>query len=126
MQTAIGGETADAINWGIVTAAAVKGLLELGALIPLGDRPQTVLKRSAMLLVGPLRQEFTMRFVLLVLGGLFLTGYSINHRSAEFTAMQELCCSIIVLFSLIGGELLERSLFFKASVAFRMPGGPAA
>ena len=114
------------LKWGILISAFLKGMLELGALVPLGDRPQTPLKRSAMLLVGPLRREFTLRLVCLAIGGLCLTGYSTYERSPEFTATQELWCSLFTLLTLIAGELLERSLFFKASVAFRMPGGPAA
>lgn len=114
------------LKWGILMAAVLKGTLELGALVPLGDRPQTPLKRSAMLLVGPLRGELTVRLMLLVTGGLIVPGVGLMSRSAEFTVSQELMYGVISLLALIGGELLERSLFFKASVAFRMPGGPAA
>jgi len=125
-QIPIGDEIVRMLKWGVLTTGVLKGILEVGALVPLSDRPQTPLKRSALLLIGPLRREFKIRFALLLLGGVCLTGYSLNERSVAFTAMQELWCSILVLVTLIGGELLERSLFFKASVAFRMPGGPAA
>lgn len=111
---------------GILTVAVLKGLLELGALAPLLDRPQTPLKRSALLLIGPLRGWFLLRFGLLAVAGIGITGVALlnlrNERGNSVELIAALCC----LAGLAWGELIERSLFFKASVAFRMPGGPSA
>lgn len=113
-------------QWGIIATALLKGIFELGALAPLADRPQTPLKRSALLLVGPLRQQLFFRFFLLFLSGVIFTAVPLTDAAtSSVLPSSELGFSLFCLFGLTGGELLERSLFFKASVAFRMPGGPS-
>lgn len=112
-----------AVVHSLIGMAVIKGLLEVGALVPLFDRPQTALKRSALLLAGPLRRSFEARFVLLLVGGVLLPVVSLMK---EITDKEKLLLAVGGLAFLIAGELLERSLFFKASVAFRMPGGPSA
>ncbi len=108
--------------WGIAAVALLKGVLELGALTPLMDRSQTALKRSALLLVGPLRSTLLLRYGLLLTAG----GLALGRAIGIFDGTMEWAAALACLAGLTGGELLERSLFFKASVAFRMPGGPSA
>lgn len=109
----------------ILAVSLVKGIWELGALAPLLDRPQTALKRSALLLVGPLRTSFCCRFALLTAAGIVVPGWLLLQSPESVGRPTELCLAAVGLLGLTGGELLERSLFFKASVAFRMPGGTA-
>lgn len=113
------------VGRGVCLTAVLKGLFELGAFVPLSDRLQTPLKRSALLLIGPLRRKVLARFALLVVGGVLLTLLETAAQHEVFAPRQELVMATTSLFLLLGGELIERSLFFKASVAFRMPGGPS-
>jgi len=109
--------------WGVMATALLKALLELGALVPLLDRPQTPLKRSALLLIGPLRRSLLWRSLLLFICGVLIAGFSLANPAAD--NRWQLSIALVCLGGLTWGELLERSLFFKASVAFRMPGGPS-
>jgi hypothetical protein len=68
-----------------------------------------------------------LRFALLAGACLLATGFALwNDRHVASDRLPEFLAAIIGLCGLTWGELLERSLFFKASVAFRMPGGPSA
>jgi len=81
-------------------------------------------RHAAQLLVGELRWTTIIRFALLVAGGLLMPLlFLINAQATD--AMQ--AGAMLMTFSclmLLGGELLERYLFFAVSVARRMPGAP--
>lgn len=82
------------MKWGIIAVAILKGGLELGArAVPLMDRSQTTLKRSALLLTGPLRHLLILRFSLLVIAGLIFTATSLPERSRDLSSSQELGCA---------------------------------
>jgi Fe-S-cluster-containing dehydrogenase component/DMSO reductase anchor subunit len=110
----------------IIAVAILKGLFELCALLPLADHRRTSLKQSALLLVGPLRRSLVLRFVLLANAGIFFTVVSLLLATESVWSRQDFVLALLSVCGLTWGEFLERSLFFKASVAFRMPGGPSA
>jgi Fe-S-cluster-containing dehydrogenase component/DMSO reductase anchor subunit len=87
-------------------ALAAKLAVELAPLGHLGDRAHGELKRSALLLVTHLRRSFVVRIALAVLG----------------FALAALGAPVVGLAVLVGGELLERVLYFSAAAAPRMPG----
>ena len=95
---------------------------ELSLLLHLGDKQQGELKRSALLLTHDLSQLGILRLVCGVLGGLILP--ALGMWSLDVTGVDGLVAvlSMISLVLLVGGELLERSLFFAAVSAPRMPG----
>lgn len=92
------------------------------------DKRNTPFKKSVHLLLGPLLQTFAARLVLGLLGGvaipLILTLDSGNPRSHG--AINHLSLFLTLsFFSFLGGELLERKLFFQAVVPPKMPGAVA-
>lgn len=87
--------------FGTLAVAAAKLLFEGSVLIASDER----LRLSATLLAGPLRMLTAMRFAIGIAGAVLM-----------------LVQPWFGLLLLITGEMLERSLFFRAGVAWRMPG----
>jgi len=89
------------------------------------DRQVTALKRSALLMSGPLVRITVIRFLGGLLGGVLLPT-SLLSRFADSSAAHDsssLAMSAALMFAaLLMGELLERYLFFAAVAAPRMPG----
>ena len=76
----------------------------------------------ALLLTGVLRDETMARFALGVFGGVVVPLALV--RSYEPTSLGvSTLWSAIALLALVAGELLERSAFFRAVRAPRLPGG---
>lgn len=112
----------------LLFAGLFKLVDELLFLIHLRDKRNTVFKKSAYLLLGPLLQSFAGRLVLGLVGGvaipLILTMDGGNVRSHGATHSLPLFLTVGFL-SLLAGELLERKLFFQAVVPPKMPGAMA-
>jgi len=106
--------TVTALSELVVAASVLKGAGELAVLVHLRDKRYTELKRSAVLLTRDLRGWLIGRMVALVLGGIVLP--QLNARGDHLPA---LIASFVLL---LAGELLERTLFFAAASAHRMPG----
>jgi formate dehydrogenase iron-sulfur subunit len=94
----------------VIAAAAVKAASELAPLAHLRDRRYTALRRSAVLMTRDLRRWLIARFAALAVGLVLLA--AAPHAVATVAS-----CLV-----LIAGELLERTLFFAAATADRMPG----
>ncbi|PON18986.1 molybdopterin oxidoreductase [Candidatus Entotheonella serta] len=88
----------------------------------LRDHQQGDLKRTALLLWGDLRAQTQFRFLLGVLGGILLPLALLTSLSPSH-AGQALAGSFLGLICLLAGELIERTTFFSALSAPRMPGG---
>jgi formate dehydrogenase iron-sulfur subunit len=104
----------------IVGTTLLKLAFEVQTLSHATDRRSTALKRMAVIMRGELRAITEARFVLLVMGGLVLPTMLI-YKVLPSTLSTPI--TLAILGMLLGGELFERYLFFRAAPASRMPGG---
>ena len=93
----------------------VKLALEASVFAHLRATDTNDLNRTARLLVGQLRSLTATRFALGAIGGLAAPALVVAGAAPVVFAA-------IALVALVAGELLERSLFFRAVAAPRMPG----
>ncbi|HKU37058.1 MAG TPA: DmsC/YnfH family molybdoenzyme membrane anchor subunit [Polyangiales bacterium] len=106
---------------GLTCASALGKLVhELAILRYLSSEPHDLM-RSARLLAGTLRPALLARIVLAVAGGVLAPSVSVLSFGADHAVLAGLC-AIAGACALLGGELLERSFFFSAVSAPRMPG----
>jgi DMSO reductase anchor subunit len=110
---------------GLILTSIGKIAFESLIFVHLLDRQQTPLKRSALLLSHDLAGLTIARFAMGSLGGIGLPLALLMERP-DASPIKWLM-TIAVTFALsLAGEFLERTLFFMASVAPRMPGGVKA
>jgi DMSO reductase anchor subunit/ferredoxin len=110
----------------LVALVITKLVIEAADFRHLLSRKMTPLKRSALLMTRELSNPTLARFALGVLGGIILSlmlanraaGLSDGASFIEFAVM-----SGLLFTACLGGELLERYLFFTSCAAPRMPGG---
>lgn len=106
-----------------ITAVAIgKLLFEASAFVRLRETRFTSLRRTALLMTGPLADVTWLRFVLGVVGGIalpLLLGTADADSNPEFL----FGASLVSFLALLGGEFAERYLFFTAVVRQKMPGG---
>ncbi len=107
----------------LLLLASVKLLWESTILFHLWPHRLTPLKRSALLLIGPLGSVTLARFAVGILGGIVTPILLLDGLAG---GGQNLLAFTLVTGMLFGacliGELLERYLFFTACAAPRMPG----
>jgi formate dehydrogenase iron-sulfur subunit len=103
----------------VLAVTAIKVAQEARVLLHWRDARQSTQKRMALVMLGDLRTATNMRFGFALAGGIlmpllvWLNGFE-GRLMAPATA--------IMLILLVGGELAERYLFFRAAPASRMPG----
>ncbi len=105
---------------GLAIATALKLAGETYALRHLRDSRLTTLRRSAALIVGPLRSVFAARLALGALGGIVVPLSAIALAGAGTSGA--ILLAFIALACLTAGEFLERHLFFRAVASRGMPG----
>lgn len=106
----------------LVVAVAAKLLFELSVLRHLRSVHSTPLRRTAQLHVGQLAHVMLARLAMGLVGGVLLPQLiRLTPLLDELGALRWLAIAVMVV-SLVGGEILERYLFFSAAVAPRMPG----
>lgn len=103
-------------------ATTLKLAYETSIFFHLFDKQQGDLKRSALLMFRELRGLTMTRYGLGLLGGVALP-LLLLRLPAEPTSAWPLVLSLVVLATSLAGELCERTLFFMAMSAPRMPGG---
>jgi formate dehydrogenase iron-sulfur subunit len=103
----------------LAIAMTVKLLWELTIFNYVKDREWTDMKRTALLMLGPLKLATIPRFICGAIGGVVLPAL------VGFNLLPPVFAMGILPFSLIG-ELLERYLFFAAAIPHKMPGGVAS
>jgi Fe-S-cluster-containing dehydrogenase component/DMSO reductase anchor subunit len=103
----------------LIACAAAKLIWEAALFRHLGDRHQSPLKRSAILMSRALRTATTWRFVCGALGGVVVP--ALQLAAGTGSRLSPAVALSLFAFALTG-ELLERLLFFAASSAPRMPG----
>jgi Fe-S-cluster-containing dehydrogenase component/DMSO reductase anchor subunit len=107
----------------LVIVSALKLTMEASLLRHLLSRRRSPLKRSAMLLVGPLSASTFGRFACGILGGIAMPLFILNDLKTVENHGTFLVISVAMLFvACLVGELLERYQFFAACASARMPG----
>jgi DMSO reductase anchor subunit len=116
----LGGTFRVLLAW-LLGVSAAKLIYELGMFRHLLDKQQGDLKRTALLMTRDLKEVTIWRFILGTIGGIILPGLILLSLSppASTAAIAITCLSTLFM---LGGELLERTLFFTAVSAPRMPG----
>jgi formate dehydrogenase iron-sulfur subunit len=107
----------------LFAATVIKVLGDASVLVRLRDRRLGELKRTALLLTGPLARPALARLGLAAAGGAIapaLLGSMLER--ATLTPAGALILAAFAFVLLLGGELLERVLFFRALSAPKMPG----
>ncbi|MBC8115212.1 MAG: dimethyl sulfoxide reductase anchor subunit, partial [Candidatus Saccharimonas sp.] len=107
--------------YGISYVAAAKLLYEVAFFRHLASKQSTPLNRSARLMVGELAVWSRCRFAAGILGGMLLPLIMLNQTATTSAATLVVLGLASFALSLLG-ETLERTLFFTAAVAPRMPG----
>lgn len=111
---------------GLMAAAAAKLLFEAAVFRHLAARQTTSLKRTALLMSGPLLNVTLARFAAGLLGGIAMPALLLLSRVPSGPAHgHDLVFAVLVamlLVATIAGELLERRLFFAAVASPKMPG----
>ena len=106
----------------LALASLGKLLMEGSFLFHLRQKEWTAFRKTAFLMCRPLRKATNARFILGVLGGVFLPlALAAWGKEMSLVAVMSLAFSIFALS--LGGEFLERFLFFRAVVPLKMPGG---
>jgi formate dehydrogenase iron-sulfur subunit len=105
----------------VIATTVAKLAHELSLLLHLGDKQQNELKRSAILLMNDLKQLGVMRLLVACVAGVLGPLLSLALL-ADGLDMGVAVLSVLSLVGLLVGELIERSLFFAAVSAPRMPG----
>jgi formate dehydrogenase iron-sulfur subunit len=101
----------------VLVAGVLKGLGEVVVLRHLADKRYSDLKRTALLLTRDLRGYAVLRLVLLAIG--LVAASTQVHGAPSVTA------ALVAWVALLGGELVERTLFFAAMCSPGMPRGHA-
>ncbi|HKP61116.1 MAG TPA: DmsC/YnfH family molybdoenzyme membrane anchor subunit [Polyangiales bacterium] len=104
----------------VSVAAVAKLIHELSIMRYLRGEPHD-LQRSAALMAGQLRPQLRARIGLALIGGGLLPWLSLWRFVAGDTT-GAVCAAALGLLTLLTGELIERSFFFAAVSAPRMPG----
>lgn len=105
----------------IATIGTAKLLFESLVFRHLRNPHNTPHRRTARLLVGPLARLTAARFIVGIAGGVMLP--LLMAMSATDGSSPSLLLVSLILLSTLAGELIERTLFFAAVVAPKMPGG---
>ncbi len=108
-------------SFGLLAALAAKLLFEGAQFLPLRDRELTPEKRSALLILGPLRGLWWGRLALGIAGGLVAARALASAGLGSFPRAAAVEASVGFVL-LIGGELAERALFFASVAKPKMPG----
>jgi Fe-S-cluster-containing dehydrogenase component/DMSO reductase anchor subunit len=106
----------------MMLSAAFKLAHELSLLLHLGAKQHHDLKRSALLIVNDLKRPAVLRLICGVLCGLVLPLITLLVLASSAPEPRVFVLMLACWLGLLFGELLERSLFFAAVSAPRMPG----
>src|SRR5690606_39450618 len=106
----------------LIAASLAKLLYEAAFFVHLREGARDELKRSARLLLGPLERATFGRFALGAVGGVVFPLFLLAAPAPNAGASLVVGGAVALVFCSIG-EALERSTFFTASSAPRMPGG---
>lgn len=107
----------------LLVFATIKLVIEISIFSHLHSVQFTPQRHAARLMVGDMQWPTVLRLVLLLVGGfVFPILYLVEPNTGSQTGAVVL--TTISCLLLMGGEFIERYLFFAVSVARRMPGAP--
>jgi formate dehydrogenase iron-sulfur subunit len=109
---------AEALLGLVLAASGIKLALDASLLGHARDRQLSTEKRVARVMLGDLRAVTGLRLALSLLGGILLPTLLLGSSLREQPHAAVLCMVVLLL----GGEIAERVLFFRAAPASRMPG----
>jgi len=104
-----------------IALVVLKLLYEAGMFRHLLDKQQGDLKRTALLMTRDLKEVTRWRFILGFVGGVGLPSLILLSKSTADSVGALVLCTVALGLTMLG-ELLERTLFFTAVSAPRMPG----
>jgi hypothetical protein len=110
----------------LVAASALKLAYDVALLMQLAGIRNSPLKRSALLVIGPLQHISLCRLGAGAMGGIIIPFFVLLEQSQTQdwnVSFVGGACIVLVWVGCLVGELLERYLFFAAVSAPRMPGG---
>jgi len=105
----------------ILLGTSIKLISEAVLFFTLKQKGIGTLKKTALLMMGPLKNLSYLRFSTSFIGGIILPFILLFQHSAPSEIVIFLSGMIFLLC--LAGELSERYLFFKALVRLKMPGG---
>jgi formate dehydrogenase iron-sulfur subunit len=106
----------------LAIATGVKLGWETSILLHLRDKQLGALRRTALLLLGDLKHEAGARLALAIMGGVLAPLGVAHFADAGDGSSAALILAGLGGAALVGAELLERALFFRAASPPRMPG----
>ena len=92
----------------------------------LKENNEHFLKKSALLMIRPLKKITLLRFMFGFLGGVVLPLTFLSLVNTEISRWIFLTGMLTIFVFLFIGEFLERYLFFRSVVSLKMPGGKAS
>jgi Fe-S-cluster-containing dehydrogenase component/DMSO reductase anchor subunit len=107
----------------LIGVTIAKLMWEAALFTHLANARMTSLKRSALLMFGPLSSTTFARFASGVLGGMVMPAFLLQRAEAHGPSLPLLISALVLVMACVAGELLERYLFFAAVAVPRMPGG---
>ena len=116
-------DTTKALALALAGASSVKLVWEGLFLLHLRDRTSTDQKRTALLLTRDLRPSTRLRFGSGILGGVLIPLLLAGQAQQGPGSPAAVVAAVLGLLCVLAGELAERSQFFRAVSAPRMPGG---
>jgi formate dehydrogenase iron-sulfur subunit len=117
------GPSAKRIALALALLGGTKLLWEVGALLHLRAKSLGELKRTAILLAGELRGAFLLRLALGAAGGVIFPLVIAALVGSSPVSLGTAVVAALGFSCLVGGELVERSLFFRSVSVPTMPGG---
>ncbi len=112
----------DILLQSLVVVSVLKLATEASLFRHLSSRRHSQLKRSAMLLIGPLSRSTMARFACGILGGIVMPLFLWVNGNHGAHSMSSTISVAMIFVACVAGELLERYHFFSACAAARMPG----
>lgn len=109
----------------LAISTALKLLGESAIFLHLRSVQHTELRRTAVLMTRDLARPTFGRYIAGVVGGIALPVALLEQASRVWTPSAAAGVTVIILMIVLAGEFLERSLFFRAVSASRMPGALA-
>lgn len=121
----LSGRVTESLATALIITTVLKLVYDISLLVHLTNFRNTPLKRSALLVVGPLRSYSLARLICGTVGGVLvpLSLLSTTSGVVSHSGLVNILTVSLLWSGCVVGELMERYLFFAAVSSSRMPGG---